>query len=247
MKIRFGHVSNSSSSSFILALDELPESAEDMLEMLFGSKENPDRLVHVYDETATAMTIAKTAYGDICDYMEDNSPLDLDGITELLSNRYHVYISPYSYNPTPRQDLARWYGVDLDALMEWYQVEVDTSNERREAQNRVEAYLKANNAEYKSGKPEEVKAHNERRLEFMKHDKKYKELDDAEKKAWKGAYEECDAAREKAARADAKAFMKANEGRIFVRVKYDDGYSLGAVMEHGDVFDTISHVRISHH
>lgn len=42
MKIRNGFVSNSSSSSFIVAFDKYPENADDMRKLLFGDKETID-------------------------------------------------------------------------------------------------------------------------------------------------------------------------------------------------------------
>jgi len=61
MKIRNGFVSNSSSSSFIVAFSKLPESAEELRQMMFGDKE----LVASYDVPAKTADLAEIVFQDI--------------------------------------------------------------------------------------------------------------------------------------------------------------------------------------
>lgn len=90
MKIRKGFVSNSSSSSFILALDKKPKSVSEMKELLFGDAEfyyDP-----YYDESSSyfqnrtekypTKTVAKTVFEDI----KDQKPMTLEDIAEELSS-----------------------------------------------------------------------------------------------------------------------------------------------------------------
>ena len=67
MKIRNGFVSNSSSSSFIVALPSTPESAKEMEALLFP-KNIGGEIEHPYcDETYPTSVVAKTVFGDLGD------------------------------------------------------------------------------------------------------------------------------------------------------------------------------------
>lgn len=65
MKIRNGFVSNSSSSSFIIAFKKKPESILEMQQILFDKAEH---FSHPYERTGySAETVAKYVYDDILD------------------------------------------------------------------------------------------------------------------------------------------------------------------------------------
>jgi len=63
MKIRAGFVSNSSSSSFIVAFPRPPQSVGEVLDMMFGP--NPPALLGYYNETFSTLEIATTVWKDI--------------------------------------------------------------------------------------------------------------------------------------------------------------------------------------
>lgn len=78
MKIRHGFVSNSSSSSFIVAFPHKPKSATELQKMLFGNEE-------VYpspfeDKQWTAQTIAEVVWRDL----EKQKPSNLDGMQKAV-------------------------------------------------------------------------------------------------------------------------------------------------------------------
>lgn len=88
MKIRNGFVSNSSSSSFVVAFPREPKSVEDVKEMVFGEKE---RFENPYadlqwrpnsTESWSADEVAKTIWEDI----KEQKVNDIKAITESVSN-----------------------------------------------------------------------------------------------------------------------------------------------------------------
>lgn len=85
MKIREGFVSNSSSSSFILALDTIPKSVEQMHEMLFGEDEC---MVHVpygnKDDLVSTMDVAARVF----ELMEEAKFEDMEGILSRDAIKY---------------------------------------------------------------------------------------------------------------------------------------------------------------
>ena len=83
MKIRNGFVSNSSSSSFIIALKEKPKSAKDLQNILFGEKEyffidNPNCPAFIDPFSLTSKEAAKTIFKDL------KKPASLKEIKEEL-------------------------------------------------------------------------------------------------------------------------------------------------------------------
>ena len=83
-KIRLGFVSNSSSSSFIVAFNREPESAEDVASQMFGdisTLEHP-----YYDDIYNALDVAKTVFAD----MKMQTPNSHNDIVESI-NLFDVY------------------------------------------------------------------------------------------------------------------------------------------------------------
>ena len=67
MKIRNGFVSNSSSSSFIIPIKDIPSSVEDLQEMMFGDASEIDYMYNWDDENVKLETrvMAEIVYKDI--------------------------------------------------------------------------------------------------------------------------------------------------------------------------------------
>jgi hypothetical protein len=61
MKIRTGFVSNSSSSSFIVAFAKVPESQEELQQMLFGD----DEKFSIYGDTFLTADVAAVVWRDL--------------------------------------------------------------------------------------------------------------------------------------------------------------------------------------
>ncbi len=76
MKVRKGFVSNSSSSSFIVAFTKVPETAEELRNMLFEDEE----MYHGYNHCYPTSQVAETVFADM------ESPLDDDALIEEFQN-----------------------------------------------------------------------------------------------------------------------------------------------------------------
>jgi len=61
MKLRKGFVSNSSSSSFIVAFYKIPNSIEELQEVLFGSVKS----ISIYDKTISSKYASKRVFNDM--------------------------------------------------------------------------------------------------------------------------------------------------------------------------------------
>lgn len=86
MKIRNGFVSNSSSSSFVVAFSELPTSVEHLKKMMYGDLENdqdPYPEQHRQDSFST-LTIAKSVFNDIEDQKVNDKKNILEGFEGWL-------------------------------------------------------------------------------------------------------------------------------------------------------------------
>jgi len=146
MKTRQGFVSNSSSSSFVVAFPKEPKSFDDVYEAMFDSK---DGGISVYDMDGMSHTqVAMRVWNDIKspveneEYDEKRAPATKDDIAEQFSNRYHYWSSDscVSIFGGKRDELGgqwspnigKYCGSDKDALMELRDFIVKTDKRERE-------------------------------------------------------------------------------------------------------------------
>jgi len=154
MKTRQGFVSNSSSSSFIVAFSKMPESADEVKELLFGDRET------------------------LCEY-EHLGPMSTKTMSEIVF-----------------EDMV---GQKSKSLKEVYD-ELNSGWDFKNADGSTHDY----NADYSNLKEEDFG----------------KKIGD---------------------------FADEIEGQLVFIFSYADDDALGSTMEHGGIFDNLTHRRISHH
>jgi hypothetical protein len=190
MKLRSGFVSNSSSSSFIVAFDGLPNYRRDLQELLFGD----EKTWSMYDYTFDTKTISEVVWRDIQAQL-DELPYAFEEIADDMCN---VAYEEMYYKRVP---------LHIPGLPPELAGAMHTSEPIREHWTRFE-------------KGEKRDA--ERRLQE-------KELRDRQERM-------------------AKEFLDKNDGKVVLRFLYSDNDGeLFSVMEHGDIFQKLAHVRISKH
>jgi hypothetical protein len=194
MKVRDGFVSNSSSSSFIIALDKVPKSVEDVKSTFFPRREYIK--ADYYDEVLTA----DEAAAKIWNQLKDEKPLTKTKILEEILSGYFDGYPERQWGGRPSNDFQK---------------------EFRE----------------KNGKciQECDKSHKEEYEKWSKMLRKERDEDDKQVKQ------------------AGKEYLKFNEPmfksrKVFV-VNFGDshGTEVCGVMEHGNAFQNVQHLRISHH
>jgi len=208
MKIRMGFVSNSSSSSFIVAFDKKPESVEEVERLL-------DLPEHVccYDNVAHGHDVAHRVFSDV-----ESNPGSAE-LEEELTRLFSAYIEDYSpprygSSDSVKRSLPQYLPKEGEALFNKYwelRLEHKEASEIGWSQRLSES---------------------ERR---EKNDKSWKLLDEVS-----------EVARELAPLV-VREFLRVHEKSFILIAEYEDHSTLEAIMEHGNIFAKLEHIRVSHH
>jgi hypothetical protein len=252
MKIRNGFVSNSSSSSFIVAFPKNPESIEDLSKMMHMEL---DKNINYYDNRAATSDVVKNVFDDISRNIK-NKEATLEKIAELLSNRY--YYTRHSNNMFSRCLEYGWvgkdkyYGNDEEILEELAKLfvkydELSESHWKKEEEiiNKYGMGRPKNHSELSKKEQDEWY---EKYNKWRNTNKEYKDFKtkyfNEQNKIWKKQY----SLRKKLSNIDAKKFMDDNKGRHICIFEYSDNDGeFYCTMEHGDIFKSLPHITVSHH
>lgn len=243
MKIRTGFVSNSSSSSFIVAFDKVPESSEEMMQQLFGPAAKNDEIVEVYDASATQEQIAERVFSD-CVEQKTNSRNIRKMLERLFEYRY--YFSSSSRRPSPRPE--EWWGTDAELLDELYEVSVEDDRASSEYWKKHHARIKEVLGTTDDTNDKAYKAFLKRVEEFETNDAFLKELKAEHYTQQNDRWRKQDELAKTLAKKDVAAFLKSMKGKTLKIFSYgDDRGEFESILEHGNTFSALPHLTVSQH
>lgn len=273
MKIRDGHVSNSSSSSFVVAFPRKPKTAKDVLEFMFDGKEGGLSLEYS-DDGLSYRQVTERVFNDID--RKNAITATLARVVEEFSSRYHY--SPnipgcgghcFYMGGNRDEDGGSWsekrdryFGADEKLIEEFKALCIKDEKEEEELRKEERRILdrftpQRPQCAYKDGidsltkKPytkEQINTYNKWEKDYENFRKTDPEFLAYDKKRWATLEQKWKRQAEvckKLAEVDAKNFLKDNKGKFIFIVSYDDGSE--AVMEHGRIFRNVPHVRVNHH
>lgn len=107
MKIRNGFVSNSSSSSFVVAFKKLPETVDEMLQMLFGDEKT---FTSDYYGNFSAQNVAETVFNDLQRFVSEEKKLDNTNLKDELNGWLDDFpkYPPYSNSGADKENMDKW-------------------------------------------------------------------------------------------------------------------------------------------
>jgi hypothetical protein len=262
MKTRNGFVSNSSSSSFIVAFPRKPKSEKDVLDFMFGGKEGGI-------EGLSYRQVAERVYND----MKNLKRMTLDALVEELQGRYYYYSSGNVFTPNYERDAdggnwpqkrERYFCSDAKLAEEFKKALIEQDMENNKLSDRekeiTSSRFKMETVPYayeggsnfglnRTYTDEEVRAYKNYMISlthFRETDPEFLKCAEDKKKHWQESGKRIRNIRTKLAHKDAKNFMNDNKGKYIFVVNYGDENGDGN-LEHGNIFRNVPHLVISNH
>jgi len=269
MKTRNGFVSNSSSSSFVVAFPKKPKTGADIWKYMFDWKEGS---ISCYDGNPLSFSqISEMIFEDLSHNKFKKASLK-DIISEFDSRYYHTNSSNVfwmgkttdEHGGSWSYEVGRYFGSNKKVLERLRLNIVKHENfekEIRQEESVIVAklgkpvrYAYEGGTNYSTKKPftkkeiSEWEKYSKRLEEFKETDKEYLALSNKRSKLWKDQSYTNDALYKELAREDAQNFLDDNKGKFIFTISYSDNDGeVMCTMEHGDIFRNVPHVRISHH
>lgn len=253
MKTRNGFVSNSSSSSFIVAFTKKPKSVDDVMEMLFDNDVNGKVQPYDFCDGTENQKVAERVFFDV----NTNKRAKKSDVASEFEGRYFVF-----YNESkPYYPPSEYCSTDNEIIQEERKKKLieDDYNERLDSLKKdagiVEVPYAYDGGSKWVGKTQvpyttedilKYKDFCKRNEKFCKTNEEYVRL---QKECWDVSnknYSRINALRLKLGMIDATKFFDDNKGKYITKLNYGDEDGDGN-MEHGDIFQKLNHVRISHH
>lgn len=248
MKIRNGFVSNSSSSSFILLLPRRPKSIEDTLRLVYPMSFEAALQYHIHNDYNDEVLHAADAAKLIFEQIERNeaeagktdpkyrykNPTKVEQLAQLLSSSF--YYPEYNRSTEFRGQLP---ADDEEAL-------VDSAVKRKAAQDAYYARMHELDRQfeqtYKGPNCSQGDDKHKARMAYHEADKVYVDLQKQER-ALDAAYDKL------CARLAKKLLAKWKKDGItpFIVSFGDEDGAVGSIMEHGNAFDKVQHIKVNQH
>lgn len=259
MKIRNGFVSNSSSSSFIVAFPKKPKNVNDVMKFMFGDDIAGTVKSDYDDEAVLNVQVAKRVFEDISKAKKSPTIKDM---AYMLSNRYYhakdlIFSSAtgkwsYSNSWGFGCDALDYFGTDIDATLAIQSLELDNDAYEHEYYKKYHGLIRELQIKNKIKVP---KYGEEGYMEYLKiieelkkNDPEYKKLSEERDAHRRDKWKKEEALRNIASKSDAKKFKKDNKGSFIVELEYGDGNgNFEATMEHGNIFRRLPHIYINNH
>ena len=253
MKTRESLVSNSSSTSFVVAFPKKPESATEVCEIM---RLELGKTIDYYDHKAETGAIAARVFEDVSKGKEAT----LEEIAEWFSQRYYytrhcgnIYGGDFKYGWVGRD---KYYGCDeqlLNELAELCMEEDELQKEQCKKESKIVAKLEEKHGvkypkNYAELSEKDKETFYKNRSKIFDEDKEYQKARKNHLKKSQEIYQKQHLLREKLAIIDARKFMEDNKGKYISIVSYSDNDAeFDCVMEHGDIFKGLPHVVINCH
>jgi len=223
MKIRNGFVSNSSSSSFVVAFSHKPESAEELKKMMFPDK-SWTNTVKIYDKSLTVSQVVEAVWADL----KDQDEVDNEKLLNLFTHDWD------SYNSAKDRFAIKKLRSKAEKL-------------REEVDQYVESKIGSSPA-WGSDNKEEQDAYYEKKVEFQQSDETYKKMWEKYLEVTREEWEKMEDLQRAHGEKQLSLFQDRVRGRFLALFHYEDNIGdFGAVMEHAGIFYNIAHKRFSHH
>lgn len=272
MKVRNGFISNSSSSSFVVAFPKKPKTVADVLKYMFEGKEGG---VSVYDQRGLSYSqVSKILFNDL--KHGNFKKATLKDVIEEFSGQLHYY-TPGNNNVfwcgkindehggAWSDRLGRYCGNNKKLLEQLRLATIESEEKDKELRKKEDSILAKSGLKqpkyaYRGGKDlytqkpytdQEVKAtddYHKAMDKFRESNKEFIAFDKERHKIWNGAHSKSHDLSYKIAEEDAKNFLDDHKGEFVFIISYSDNNGGdGCTMEHGNIFRNVPYVRISHH
>jgi hypothetical protein len=209
MKIRKGFVSNSSSSSFVVAFKYRPKNEQDVLDMMFDGK---DGTLSKYDDSMTHKEIAKRVFRDISSvYKSCEDSMDIYDVARVFQHRYGYTSNAITFLDVDENNITTRHRSN------WYDRGEFWGSDNNLLNKIAEKSAARENLSWTSDRDEYMAAEKEIGSLCMQ-----------------------------LSIIDAENFIDNANGNFIVKLEYADDGGEG-LLEHGDIFRNLTHIRISNH